>query len=476
MKRQEHARRAVVHGPARLVARCSFAHHVGGLEQLAPAVVGCLPELDVAPPRAAATRAPWRPGPGSCGAPRRSYAGRGREQKFAVEVRRRAQSRRLTEPLAQGVAPRRANPACAEPRSLGRLVRNLGRGARGCEDRPAGSFSQELSEEYRRKRMETPNDCYGGPERRRHGCSSPGTPSITSRTRSASRSATGDRQWLASHLALKRRLAAACASRATAARSPSRTAPKVGEALFFGLGGRELVTSLLCAIERPERQIVLEYAAPRRTEADARRSPLLNQLLVVQPVADCANARALRGPTRLRSANSLRARLLAGVHKSPKFRPLRARHERHQSWMSCRRFDRVTAVSSERRTRWQYRSNRKRPARSARRAHSRQEHLPRAPGHRLLRARRDGAGGRAPGAGHERRQRARTGSRRALTPRGVADRSGTLAASAGSTSPQTPGERRGRAGRLTALVLARHLEFCRDFAGKTGQGARSTPS
>jgi hypothetical protein len=42
---------------------------------------------------------------------------------------------------------------------------------------------------------------------------------------------------------------------------PFTDPPKVGDALFFGLDGRELVTSLLCAIERPERKLVLEYGA-----------------------------------------------------------------------------------------------------------------------------------------------------------------------------------------------------------------------
>ena len=43
--RQQHARRTVVHGSVRLFSSRAFAHHVGRLEQLPPAVVAALPEL-----------------------------------------------------------------------------------------------------------------------------------------------------------------------------------------------------------------------------------------------------------------------------------------------------------------------------------------------------------------------------------------------------------------------------------------------
>jgi len=35
--------------------------------------------------------------------------------------------------------------------------------------------------------------------------------------------------------------------------------PSVGEALYFGDGGRDLVTSVLCAVERPEKHVVQTY-------------------------------------------------------------------------------------------------------------------------------------------------------------------------------------------------------------------------
>jgi len=108
--------------------------------------------------------------------------------------------------------------------------------------------------------METASRDYGGPERRRHKMF------VTKNTEYHFRDdvcvAVRDRKtgrWLASHLALKRRLAGGVRFEGQGCPIPFSEPPKVGDALFFGLGGRELVTSLLCAIERPERQLVLEY-------------------------------------------------------------------------------------------------------------------------------------------------------------------------------------------------------------------------
>jgi hypothetical protein len=120
--------------------------------------------------------------------------------------------------------------------------------SRGCEDRAIS--------------MEIRNSRYGGPERRRHKMF------VTKNTEYHFKDevcvAVRDRKsgrWLASHLALKRRLAGSVRFGGPGCAVPRTDPPKVGDALFFGLDGRELVTSLLCAIERPERQLVLEYAA-----------------------------------------------------------------------------------------------------------------------------------------------------------------------------------------------------------------------
>jgi hypothetical protein len=105
-------------------------------------------------------------------------------------------------------------------------------------------------------------DCgYRGPERRRHRMF------VTKNTEYLFKDevcvAVRDRKsgkWLHSHLALQRKVAGSVRFGGGCA-VPAPRAPAVGEAMYFGTGGRELVTSLLCAIERPERKVLLECAA-----------------------------------------------------------------------------------------------------------------------------------------------------------------------------------------------------------------------
>jgi hypothetical protein len=40
---------------------------------------------------------------------------------------------------------------------------------------------------------------------------------------------------------------------------PNPGEPKIGEALFFGEGGRDLITSPLQSVERPPKDVVLDY-------------------------------------------------------------------------------------------------------------------------------------------------------------------------------------------------------------------------
>jgi hypothetical protein len=42
---------------------------------------------------------------------------------------------------------------------------------------------------------------------------------------------------------------------------PVKECPQVGEALYFSQGGRELITSVLCSVERPPREVVLQFAS-----------------------------------------------------------------------------------------------------------------------------------------------------------------------------------------------------------------------
>ena len=70
---------------------------------------------------------------------------------------------------------------------------------------------------------------------------------------------TGD--FLPGHLALRRPLFGGLRFFMNGALLPNPGEPNVGEALFFGEGGRDLITSPLQAVERPTRAMVEEYPA-----------------------------------------------------------------------------------------------------------------------------------------------------------------------------------------------------------------------
>jgi hypothetical protein len=65
--------------------------------------------------------------------------------------------------------------------------------------------------------------------------------------------------FLHSHLAVQRTLSGGVKYQANGSAIPSCAPPQVGEALYFGEDGRELVTSLCSSIERPERRVVAAY-------------------------------------------------------------------------------------------------------------------------------------------------------------------------------------------------------------------------
>ena len=67
-------------------------------------------------------------------------------------------------------------------------------------------------------------------------------------------------EWLCSHLALNRNLTGAVRY-GDGTVMPSLGEPRVGDALYFGEDGRELITSLLCTIDRPEKALVTKYPA-----------------------------------------------------------------------------------------------------------------------------------------------------------------------------------------------------------------------
>ena len=101
---------------------------------------------------------------------------------------------------------------------------------------------------------------YVGPERRRHRLF------ITRNTEYHLRDqvciAVRDRQserWLSGHLALGHRLRGAVEVRDNGEAIPVPKDPQVGQALYFDSQERELITSVLCGVSRPTRELVATY-------------------------------------------------------------------------------------------------------------------------------------------------------------------------------------------------------------------------
>ncbi|MDX2051295.1 MAG: hypothetical protein SFV15_02825 [Polyangiaceae bacterium] len=103
---------------------------------------------------------------------------------------------------------------------------------------------------------------YAGPERRRH---------LTYLTRNTEYHlrdgicvAVRNRRnnhWLLQHKALSQKLAGGVRFHPDGVAIPVDGGPQIGEALYFEEAGRGLVTSLVCAMERPTKQVVSQYAA-----------------------------------------------------------------------------------------------------------------------------------------------------------------------------------------------------------------------
>ncbi len=68
-------------------------------------------------------------------------------------------------------------------------------------------------------------------------------------------------RWIADHVALHRPLSGSLLFCPGGAIRPSIGQPRLGEALFFATGGRDLVTSPLLEIARPEKTVVESYPA-----------------------------------------------------------------------------------------------------------------------------------------------------------------------------------------------------------------------
>ncbi|MGC4089741.1 MAG: hypothetical protein QM756_18020 [Polyangiaceae bacterium] len=104
---------------------------------------------------------------------------------------------------------------------------------------------------------------YGGPERRRHRVY------VTRNTEYHFRDdfcvgvkdlRTGS--WLPGHLAVRRKLSCGLRVNRNGTALPTFEQPRVGESLYFGEEERELITSALTAVRRPDRQTIGGYVDP----------------------------------------------------------------------------------------------------------------------------------------------------------------------------------------------------------------------
>ncbi len=68
------------------------------------------------------------------------------------------------------------------------------------------------------------------------------------------------KKWLPSHLAIGRRLSGGVHFHKNGAAVPVCDSPALGEALYFADDGRDLITSTVCGLERPPREIVASWA------------------------------------------------------------------------------------------------------------------------------------------------------------------------------------------------------------------------
>ena len=70
-------------------------------------------------------------------------------------------------------------------------------------------------------------------------------------------------EFLQGHLALNRRVVGGIRFFSNGSIAPNPGEPKIGEAIYFETGGRDLLTSPLESIERPSREIVARYPESR---------------------------------------------------------------------------------------------------------------------------------------------------------------------------------------------------------------------
>ncbi len=77
-------------------------------------------------------------------------------------------------------------------------------------------------------------------------------------------------EWLRAHLALSQRIHGGLRFTRSGGIHANAGVPGVGESLFFHAAGRDLVTSPVLSVERPQRQTVAQYPREAQPSRDAR--------------------------------------------------------------------------------------------------------------------------------------------------------------------------------------------------------------
>jgi hypothetical protein len=104
-------------------------------------------------------------------------------------------------------------------------------------------------------KSEVPND-YSGPDRRKNKIfTTRNTAYYTAAGKCVAVQDVRTGNWLAGHLALGRELLGGVRVTADGSLIPVPARPNVGDALYFADGERELITSVLCQIERTPREL-----------------------------------------------------------------------------------------------------------------------------------------------------------------------------------------------------------------------------
>lgn len=67
-------------------------------------------------------------------------------------------------------------------------------------------------------------------------------------------------EWLRSHMALATRVTGSLRFSDGGGIQPNLGNPRIGDSLFFQAGGRDLVTSTIISVDRPEREIIQRYS------------------------------------------------------------------------------------------------------------------------------------------------------------------------------------------------------------------------